>query len=199
MRQKTKILAENCLHLYFKMKNKIEDEIELEGGTTANIEDALLTLNGPEGETKKDFNNPLIQLKQEGNKIKLTSKRFTKREKKLLGTFKAHILNMIKGVNKGHIYKLKICSSHFPMNVSINNDELTVKNFFGEKSPRILKIKNGVSTKIEGEEIIIRSTNKEWAGQTAADIEQLTRITNKDRRIFQDGIFIIEKDGKKIE
>ena len=53
--------------------------------------------------------------------------------------------------------------------------------------------------KVEGSEIIIESTNKELAGQAAADIEQLTRITNKDRRIFQDGIYITEKDGKKIE
>ena len=85
------------------------------------------------------------------------------------------------------------------MNVSINNEELIVKNFLGEKAPRILKIKPGVTAKVEGSDIIIESTNKELAGQAAADIEQLTRITNKDRRIFQDGIYITEKDGKKIE
>jgi len=181
------------------MKKKIDEEIELGEGIQANIEKNILSLNGQKGENRKDFNNPLIQIKIDGNKIKLSSKRLTKREKKLAGTFKSHIKNMIKGVNEGHIYKLKICSSHFPMNVSINNDELVVKNFFGEKSPRTLKIKSGVTTKVEGSEIIIESTNKELAGQAAADIEQLTRITNKDRRIFQDGIYITEKDGKKIE
>tara|TARA_Y100000310_G_C20519972_1_gene733162 strand:+ start:309 stop:854 length:546 start_codon:yes stop_codon:yes gene_type:complete len=181
------------------MKRKIDEEIELEEGIQANIENNVLTLNGKKGETQKDFNNPLVQLKIDGKAIKLSSKRLTKREKKLAGTFKAHIKNMIKGVSKGHVYKLKVCSSHFPMNTSINDNELTVKNFFGEKSPRKLKIKPGVTAKIEGSEIVIESTNKELAGQTAADMEQLTRITNKDRRIFQDGIYIIEKDGKKIE
>ena len=43
------------MHLYFKMKNKIEDEIELEGGTTANIEDALLTLNGTTSNQVQEF------------------------------------------------------------------------------------------------------------------------------------------------
>jgi large subunit ribosomal protein L6 len=180
------------------MKEKINEEIELTGGVQASLEKNLLVLKGQKGENQKDFNNPLIQIKVDGNKIKLSSKRLTKREKTLAGTFKAHIKNMIKGATEGYIYKLKICSSHFPMNVSINNDELIVKNFFGEKSPRTLKMKPGVTTKIDGSEIIIESTNKELAGQAAADIEQLTRITNKDRRIFQDGIYIIEKDGKKI-
>ena len=190
---------ENYWHLSIKMKEKIDYEIELGEGIQASLDNNILTLKGKKGETQRNFNNPLIQLKIDGNKIKLSSKRLTKREKKLAGTFKAHIKNMINGVNEGHIYKLKICSSHFPMNASINDSELIVKNFFGEKSPRTLKIKPGVTAKIEGSEIVIESTNKELAGQAAADIEQLTRITNKDRRIFQDGIYIIEKDGKKIE
>ncbi len=181
------------------MNKKIDIEIELLGGVQANLQDSILTLKGEKGETKRDFLNPLIYLKIDGNKIKLSSKRLTKREKKLAGTIKAHILNMIKGATEGHIYKLKICSSHFPMNVSINNNELTVKNFFGEKHPRILKLKQGAEVKLNGNEIVIESTSKETAGQIAADIEQLTRITNKDRRIFQDGIFIIEKDGKEIK
>ena len=81
----------------------------------------------------------------------------------------------------------------------LDDREVIVKNFFGERAPRILKLKSDVTAKVEGSEIIIESTNKEIAGQVAADIEQLTRITNKDKRIFQDGIYITEKDGKKIE
>ena len=181
------------------MERKINEEIELLEGVQASLEDSVLILKGAKGETKRDFLNPLIYLKIDGNKIKLSSKRLTKREKKLAGTIKAHIKNMLKGVTEGHVYKLKVCSSHFPMTVAINNNELTVKNFFGEKHPRVLKLKQGAEVKLDGSEIIIESTNKEIAGQIAADIEQLTRITNKDRRIFQDGIFIIDKDGKEIK
>ena len=181
-------------------KTVFNEKIELPEGITGSIKDNFLTLNGPESrENNKDFNNPLIKLDVDGNKILLTTTKATKREKKVLGTFKAHIKNMIRGVQKGHVYKLKICSSHFPMSVSINNNELIVKNFFGEKHPRVLKLKEGAETKLEGDLIVIKSPNKEIAGQIAGDIEQLTKITNKDRRVFQDGIYIIEKDGKPIK
>ena len=112
------------------MKRKINVEIEIGEGIHASLENNVLTLKGPKGENKRNFNNPLIQIKVDGNKIKLNSTRFTKREKKLAGTFKSHILNMIKGATEGHIYKLKVCSSHFPMNVSLNDTEFIVKNFF---------------------------------------------------------------------
>ncbi len=62
-----------------------------------------------------------------------------------------------------------------------------------------MKLKEGVSIKVEGDMINVESIDKGLAGQTAADIEQLTRRTNYDTRIFQDGIYIINKDGKEIK
>ena len=82
------------------------------------------------------------------------------------------------------------------MNVAVNNGVLTIKNFLGESVPRTLKIKDGSDVKVDGQIITVNSTDIEKAGQTAASIEQLTRITNRDRRIFQDGIFIIEKSKR---
>ena len=181
------------------MRREVIQKIEIPEGIEVSLEENKVKVKGTEGELEREFNFTKMDVKKENNEIVIVNKKATKSEKKRINTTASHIKNMIKGVNEGHIYKLKICSSHFPMNVSINNDELVVKNFFGEKSPRTLKIKSGVTTKVEGSEIIIESTNKELAGQAAADIEQLTRITNKDRRIFQDGIYITEKDGKKIE
>ena len=117
----------------------------------------------------------------------------------MIGTIKAHVKNMIKGVTEGHRYILKICSGHFPMSVSVSNNEIQIKNFLGEKIPRIVKLRDDVKVKVEGDKIIIESLNKESAGQTAADIETICKIRDKDIRIFQDGIWIIEKDGKGIK
>ena len=84
------------------------------------------------------------------------------------------------------------------MNVGISNKKFAVKNFLGEKTPRELNIKEEVNIKIEGEIIIVEGIDKEKVSQTAANIEKLTFIKQKDRRIFQDGIYIINKDGKDI-
>ncbi len=57
-------------------------------------------------------------------------------------------------------------------------------------------IKDGADVKLDESFVTVEGIDIEIVGQTAADIEQLTRITNRDIRIFQDGIYIIEKPGK---
>ena len=84
------------------------------------------------------------------------------------------------------------------MNVSLKGDVLEIKNFIGEKVPRTLKIRPGASVKINGDEIVVEAINKEIAGQTAGSIEKLTKRPGFDKRIFQDGIYIVEKDGKRL-
>jgi large subunit ribosomal protein L6 len=133
------------------------------------------------------------------NKILIKSRKNTKREKKLIGTLKANLKNMFKGSSELHKYSLKVCSGHFPMKVEVKEDTLTISNFIGEKFPRKLKLKEGVNVKVEGDMVNVESVDKSLAGQTAADIEQLTRRTNYDTRIFQDGIYVINKDGKEIK
>lgn len=177
---------------------EIVEKIEIPEGIDVDVDRNKITIKGPKGTVSREFLYPNIIIKKENNNLSLISKDATKREKRMIGTFKSHIKNMVKGVKEGVTYKLKICSTHFPMNVSVSNNELIVKNFFGERSPRKLKIIDGVNVKIEGDIIIVSGADKELVGRTAGSIELLCRITDKDRRIFQDGIYIIEKDGKKI-
>lgn len=119
-------------------------------------------------------------------------------EKKTLFTFKSHAKNMIKGCHEGYTYKLKVCSGHFPMAVSVKGVTFEIKNFIGEKVPRTIQLKKGADVKVEGDIITVTGHDKELVSQAAADIEQLSRRPGYDTRVFQDGIFIIEKDGKKI-
>jgi len=80
----------------------------------------------------------------------------------------------------------------------VEGDEIIIKNFLGEKIPRKAKILPNTSVEIKSNQIIVSSSNIEFAGQTAANIERATKIKKRDRRIFQDGIFIIEKPGEKL-
>ncbi len=181
-------------------KTKIDDLLEFPKDVQVNINDEILTFKGIKGEVSRNFRDKDISIKkEEEEKLRITCGKATKREKARLYSYKAHIKNMVKGVMEGHTYQLKICSSHFPVNVSINNNELIVKNFLGEKVPRRLRIKDRGTVKIDGSVIIVDAISKETAGQIAADIEQLCRITNRDRRVFQDGIYITNKDGKEVK
>lgn len=176
----------------------IIEKVEIPENIEVKIEEGMITVKGAKGEIVKCFFNPGVTITVEDKNIVFKGKQ-NKNNKRMIGTFKSHSKNMFKGVTEGHTYKVKICSGHFPMNVSLSKTELNVKNFLGEKIPRIAKIPNNVETKMDGDIITITSTDKESAGQTAASFEQLTRITNRDRRIFQDGLYIIEKDGKEIK
>ena len=184
-----------------KTKNKqgIIKHVELPDGVSASINDMVLIIKGRKGESKKAMKQHNVEIKIEGNKIVLETKKETKKDKKIIGSLVAHVKNMIRGSMEKHIYTLKICSGHFPMNVSAANSKLIIKNFLGEKVPRVLQLKEGTDVKVEGELIHVESANKEIAGQVSADIEQLTRRPGYDTRIFQDGIYLINKDGKELK
>ena len=179
-------------------EKNISEELAVPEGVEVKIEKGLVTVKGKKGECSKNLIDPKVNIELKDGKVMFTAKKATRREKIKIGSYYSHVKNMIKGSSEGHVYKLKVCSGHFPMNVSISGKEFVVKNFLGEKKPRTLTIKEGADVKVEESDVTVESCSKELAGQTAANIEKLTKITNRDLRIFQDGIYITEKDGKAI-
>ncbi len=181
------------------MKLDIQEEVSIPEGVQISKVGHLIKVNGPKGEVSKKLSGPGIEIKVENNTFQIISKKATKREKKITYSISSHIKNMIKGVTERFVYKLKICPGHFPMNVSMEKEYFTVKNLFGEKTPRKLKISPEVKIKIDGKDVYVEGINKELTSQAAASIETLTKVKDRDRRIFQDGIYIVSKDGKEIK
>jgi len=192
-------LEEDYWHIVTKMKKTIKKEIVIPGEVVVNIDGTLIIIKGPIGEISRRLAYPGISIDKKENKIIVFSKDGTKKEKTMIGTFTSHIKNMIKGCKEPFVYKLRICSGHFPMNVQVKGNEVIVSNFLGEKIPRRTKIEEGSNVEVKGNEVIVSSYDKEKAGMSAARIEQTTRIRNRDRRVFQDGIFLISKAGKDIK
>lgn len=180
------------------MKQDYYTEIPIPKDVKVSLNGRTLIVEGKKGKLERLFDYKKVDIRIENNKVVLEVNQGVKRDKTMLYTYEAHIKNMIKGVTEGFVYKMKIVSNHFPISVSISNGELIVKNLFGEKSPRKLKLYDDVKVKVEGEYIILEGINKERVGQQAANIEQLCNITNRDRRIFYDGIYIVEKAGKSV-
>lgn len=180
------------------MKKELFQIIEIPEGVEVSIDGSIVNVKGSEGENKREFKSGKLNFEKKDNQIIIGNKSSTKREKKMMNTIAAHIKNMIRGVQNKFEYKLKICFSHFPISVNVEGDKAIVKNFLGEKIPREVKIPKGAEVKVEKEIITITSLDKESAGQAAANFEASTRISKRDRRIFQDGIFITSKDGREM-
>src|SRR3989344_664246 len=176
-------------------------EVELPEVVTANVHGNSLIVKGPKGEIKRDIENPRFAMKADAKIVSLALKsglKQSQRDKMHINSYQSHIKNLINGVIHGYTAKLKVCSGHFPMTVTIDtNGKFAVKNFLGEKVPRTVNVKHGAKVDVQGDIITVTGLDKEIVGQTAADLEQLTRITNRDRRIFQDGIYITKKPGEE--
>ena len=181
------------------MKLDMSESVELPEGISATMQDNVITIKGPKGEIMRRMNSTRLNVNIEDKKITISITKGTKRDKTIMYTLVAHLTNMVKGVQKPWTYALKVCASHFPMSVAVSGSEFTVKNLFGEKVPRKMKIKEGVTVKVSGQNITVECIDIELAGQTAGAIEGLTRISGRDKRVFQDGIYITEKCGVKIE
>jgi large subunit ribosomal protein L6 len=179
-------------------KQGFQEKVNIPNNCEFKQEKTIVTIKGPKGEIVRALPDKQIKITKEGNELILKYEKSSQREKKNIFTTKAHLNNMIKGVQEGFTYKLKICSGHFPMSVAMKGGVFEIKNFIGEKVPRTLKIKQGVDVKVEGDIVTVHATDKEMAGLTAGAIEKLTRRPGFDKRIFQDGIYIIEKNDKKI-
>jgi len=182
------------------MKQDICEKIGIPQGITVTIDSmTVVTVKGPKGEIKKIMKDAFVNVHVDGASVSIEAKNASGRQKKMIYTFKAHLNNMFKGVVEPWIYNMKICAGHFPMTVAVQGDKLVVKNFLGEKVPRVLKIRKGVKVVIQDKDVTVESVDKELAGNTASDIELLLAIRGgRDLRKFQDGIYITNKAGKEI-
>jgi large subunit ribosomal protein L6 len=172
-------------------------KITLPEGVTAKLNGAVLTVKGPIGEVTRDFFTPVTKIKLNSNIIELTAPSQKRKFSRIFNTLNAHIKNLIRGAAEGFEYRLKICSGHFPITIKKKENEIIISNFLGEKIPRKSKILDNTEVEIKGEEIIVKSSNIEFAGQTAANLEKATFIKKRDRRIFQDGCYITSKPKKQ--
>ncbi|MEK6875302.1 MAG: 50S ribosomal protein L6 [Nanoarchaeota archaeon] len=180
------------------MKKELSQEIEIPLGVEVSIDKNVIKVKGKLGENKKEFQIGKAKIEKKDNKIIIECKKSSKKEKRLMNTTIKHIKNMIHGVQEKFEYTLKVCFSHFPMGVEVKENEAIVKNFLGEKISRKVQILPGAEVEIKKDIIIVKSINKEIAGQTAANFEKATIVPRKDRRTFQDGIFITNKAGREM-
>ena len=172
----------------------VENSVEVPDGVTLNLEGKKVTVAGEKGEVVRDFSHALLEMGLEDGALKVWAVNPRKREASLVNTISSHVRNMIKGVTEGYTYRLKIVFVHFPMTVRAQGQRFVIQNFIGERQPRYADIVSGVNVRVEGEDVIVEGVDIEKVAQTAANIQQATKIRKKDLRKFMDGIYVYSKE-----
>ena len=168
-------------------------ELEIPDDVSAEMDHLDLTVEGPNGSVTRRLWYPDVSVSVEGDHVGLESEADDANTRATVGTFESHVQNMLHGVTEGWEYQMEIFYAHFPMQVTVEGDEVVIENFLGERAPRTVPIRGDTEVQVDGEEISLSGPDKEAVGQTAADIEQLTRVNDKDTRVFQDGVYITKK------
>ncbi len=167
--------------------------VEIPENVDAILEGRIITIKGEKGEITRDFSHAPINIKLDGKMVTVQANWPRKKEASLVGTVRSHIENMVKGVTKGFTYKMKIVFSHFPITVKIQGKSFAINNFTGERSARNAKIMGDTKVIVNGDDVIIQGINLEDVSQTAANIQNSTKIRSKDPRVFLDGIYVYEE------
>ena len=181
--------------------DRIIHRIKLSDGVNASLSgDGLVTINGEMGSVSREFIHSKVLVTQSDDTLIVSCDLPRRKEKAMCGTWAAHLRNMNKGVSEGFTYKMKAVYSHFPMTMKVDyaNKKFIVNNYFGEKVPREASLpwpESDVKVEVKNKtEVVVSGNDKEKVGQTSANIERCCTVKKRDRRVFQDGIYLVEKN-----
>ena len=156
----------------------------------------ILRVEGPLGKTRKNFKRIPVDIQVSGKNVIIKSVGVGKTEYAIFKTAESLVTSLIKGVQTGYTYKMKIVFAHFPITVKVKDGNIHVENFQGERAARISKIFGETKVVAKGDDVIITGPVLTDVSQTAGSLQQNTKVKNKDHRVFLDGLYLFEKqDG----
>jgi large subunit ribosomal protein L9e len=180
-----------------------EETLEVPENVKVSIKSRLVTVEGPRGKLTKDLSHIAVNFSVlKKNVIGIEIHHGSRKNVAALRTVRTIINNLIIGVTKGFKYKMRYVYAHFPINVNVEknaetgNFEVEIRNFIGEKIVRRVVMQPGVEVEIskaQKDELILSGNSLEGVSQSAADIQQICRVRNKDIRKFLDGLYVSEK------
>ena len=177
------------------IREEIFADIDIPDMVTLRMEGNLIVVGGKLGTLQKDLTKLPISVDIKDKKLVIKPPGTRKRDLAITNTAKSIILSMVKGVEQGFTYKLKVVYAHFPISVKTKGKEIHVENYFGERAPRVSRVV-GDTTKVNivGEDVIVQGPSLEDVSQTAANIEFSTKLKGKDQRVFLDGLYIYSRE-----
>jgi large subunit ribosomal protein L9e len=180
-----------------------QELLEIPEGVKVAIKSRIVTVEGPRGKLVKDLSHLAVNFAvPKPNTISIEIHHGNRKNVATLRTVRTLINNLIIGVTKGYKYKMRYVYAHFPINVNLNKNaetglfEVEIRNFIGEKIVRRVIMAEGVDVEVSAnqkDELVLSGNSLENVSQSAADIQQICRVRNKDIRKFLDGLYVSEK------
>ena len=155
-------------------------------GLSVRVEGHRISVKGPAGEVQKSYPKG-VEVRSEGGKVEVIAK-----DGAVKGTVEAVLRNMMAGASSGYTRNLKLLYAHFPISVEVKGQEITIKNFLGEKQPRKTVLVGSTKVQAKGQSVTVSGPDKEAVGQTVANMREAMKIKDKDGRVFQDGLYDAE-------
>lgn len=183
-----------------KEKHKKEAQLEASGkqltipeGTSVEIDGESVRVKGRLGENTRQFDGHLLKIVKEGGSISIKATQEASLRKKAaptVNTVAKEISNDMNGVSRYFEIKMETVFLHFPITLEAKEGTFTIKNIFGERKPRTARIVGSAKIELNDKNVRIYGTSLDDVSQTAANIRQACRISNKDSRVFQDGVYM---------
>jgi large subunit ribosomal protein L6 len=172
-----------------------QETVDVPKGVTFTLDGRRLHAKGPLGAVDRSFPSDALELTTEPGKVTLTLRlpSHRKRSQSLLKTWAAHLRNLAGSLTVGVEARLRVVAAHFPMKVQVKENHILIENFLGEKHPRSSDLVPGTSARLDGDYLILSGYDVEQVGQSAANIERASRIREYDPRVFQDGIYLVDR------
>ncbi|MEW5955702.1 MAG: 50S ribosomal protein L6 [Candidatus Micrarchaeota archaeon] len=162
-------------------------------GVSVEVRGNVLRVKGPKATLEKQFDAKTVSVKAEASEVAVTAKKKpTRKTRAAVNAVEAHLKNMSEGCRAPFAKKLQVVYAHFPVSIEVKEKTVLIKNFLGEKTPREAAIVGETAVAAAGQEVTVSGSDKEAVGQTAANLVRATKITGKDIRVFQDGIYYSE-------
>lgn len=168
-------------------------KVKIPDGVKVQLEGTQLKVTGPKGQLARSVRFPQVALTCDGKEVTIATESQRKEITAMVGTLEAHTKNMFRGVTEGFEYRMKVVYSHFPIQLKLQGNKLEIANFLGEKKARYARIESGVTAKVANDEVVLTGIDRELVGNSAANIEHATHIRDRDPRVFQDGIYMVQR------
>ena len=166
--------------------------IAIPSGVTITVDPAEITVNGPKGSLSQ-FTMPGITVKQEEQEVIVSRENDEAQNRSRHGLMRSLINNMIIGVSQGFEKKLEVNGVGFRVNLAGSD----LKMNLGFSHEVVYNLPQGITAKVEQNNITISGISKQQVGQVAAEIRALKKPEPyKGKGIKYADERIIRKSGK---